>query len=183
MWKPANQPQTPSRPGAPESERPAKSFNAPFKLSILPLRHHRVDRNRQSDLTFQICYAANVTLGDSVINITNTGSHGAAPNGPGIGGPVGNLCINADAFSPEEQLIACCSCLVTPNGLVSLSVVHALIYKTLTGIRPNSVVVKLISTASGANYTGNSCSNSSAFGWIKRFSGFYRHACLGHNRS
>ena len=118
--------------------------------------------NAQSDTSFQVRYAANVTLGDSVVNLTNTGAHGAPRNGPGIGGPVGNLCINAYAFSPDEQLIACCSCLVTPNGLVSLSVVNDLIYNTLTGIRPNSLVVKLLSTAAGANYTGNSCTNSAA---------------------
>ena len=118
--------------------------------------------NAQSDSSYQIRYAANVTLGDSVINLTNTGAHGSPLNGPGIGGPVGNLCINAYAFSPDEQLIACCSCLVTPNGLASLSIVNDLIYNTLTGIRPNSVVVKLLSTAAGANYNGSSCTNSAA---------------------
>lgn len=124
-----------------------------FALTVLTL-------NAQS--AFQVRYAANVTAGDSVVNITNTGAHGVGPNGPGIGGPVGNLCINAYAFSPDEQLIACCSCLVTPNGLISLSVVNDLIYNTLTGIRPDSVVVKLLSTGAGANFTGNSCTNSSA---------------------
>ena len=115
-----------------------------------------------SDNVFQIRYAANLTSGDSVINISNSGTLGASPNGPGFGGAAGNLCINVYAFSPDEQLISCCSCLVTPNGLVSLSANNDLVSNTLTGVRPNSIVVKLLSTAAVANSTGVSCTNSAA---------------------
>ena len=114
------------------------------------------------DGSFQIRYAANLTLGDSVINITNTGANGASLNGPGFGGAVGNICVNVYAFSPDEQLISCCSCLITPNGLASLSVVNDLISNTLTGVRPNSVVVKLVGTGAGALFTGTNCTNSAA---------------------
>ena len=38
------------------------------------------------DSFFQIRYAANLTSGDSVINLTNTGANGASLNGPGFGG-------------------------------------------------------------------------------------------------
>ena len=48
---------------------------------------------------FLIRYAANLTSGDSVINLTNTGANGAALNGPGFGGAAGNLCMNVYAFS------------------------------------------------------------------------------------
>ena len=95
----------------------------------------------QQDTSFQIRYAANLTAGDSVINITNTGANGASLTGPGFGGAVGNICVNVYAFSPDEQLISCCSCLITPNGLVSLSVNQDLVSNTLTGVRPNSVVI------------------------------------------
>ena len=64
--------------------------------------------------------------------------------------------------SPDEQLVSCCSCLVTPDGLVSLSVVNDLISNTLTGVRPSSVVVKLISTIAGTGGSGTSCTNSAA---------------------
>jgi len=115
-----------------------------------------------ADSPFQVRYASNLTVGDSVINITNTGANGASLFGPGFGGAVGNICVNVYAFSPDEQLVSCCSCLVTPDGLVSLSVVNDLISNTLTGVRPSSVVVKLISTLAGGNGTGTSCTNSAA---------------------
>ena len=115
-----------------------------------------------ADSPFQIRYASNLTTGDSVINITNTGANGASLFGPGFGGAAGNICVNVYAFSPDEQLVSCCSCLVTPNGLVSLSVVNDLISNTLTGVRPSSVVVKLLSTIAGTGGSGTSCTNSAA---------------------
>ena len=111
---------------------------------------------------FQIRYAANLTSGDGVINITNSGANGASLNGPGFGGAAGNICVNVYAFSPDEQLVSCCSCLITPNGLVSLSVNTDLISNTLTGVRPNSVVVKLVNTGAGGTFTGTTCTNSAA---------------------
>ena len=111
---------------------------------------------------FQVGYAANTQAGESWINITNTAAQGEALLGPGFGGSVGNLCVNAYAFSPDEQLISCCSCLITPNGIVNLGVNRDLTIKTLTGVVPTSVVVKLIATIAGGNGTGTSCSNTAA---------------------
>jgi hypothetical protein len=122
------------------------------------------------DSPFQVRYATNLVPaanGDSVINITNTGANGAQLFGPGFGPAAGNICVNVYAFSPDEQLISCCSCLVTPNGLVSLSAQQDLTSNTLTGVRPNSIVVKLLATATGVSdgvgtYSGTSCTNSAA---------------------
>jgi hypothetical protein len=91
-----------------------------------------------TDSPVQVRYAANLAAGDSVINITNTGASG------------GNICVNVYTFSPDEQLIACCSCVVTPNGLVSLSAQQDLISNTLTPRVPGSITVKLVSTNTGA---------------------------------
>lgn len=113
-------------------------------------------------IPFQVSYASNLDKGDSTVNITNTGANGAQLNGPGFGSPAGNVCVNVYAFSPDEQLVACCSCPITPNGLVSLSVVSDLVSNTLTGLRPNSVVIKLVSTAAGPTFTGTACTNSAA---------------------
>jgi hypothetical protein len=115
-----------------------------------------------ADSPFQVRYAANLNLGESYINISNTGANGAPLLGPGFGGAVGNICVNVYAFSPDEQLISCCSCLVTPNGLVNLGVNRDLTSKTLTGVVPTSVVVKLVSTIAGTGGTGTSCTNSAA---------------------
>ncbi|MBZ5582877.1 MAG: Ig domain-containing protein [Acidobacteriia bacterium] len=95
---------------------------------------------------FLVRYAANLDKGDSIINITNTGLHGAPLYGPGFGDTVGNLCVNVYTFSPDEQLVSCCSCLVTPNGVESLSVTGDLLSRTLTGIVPSSAVVKLVAS-------------------------------------
>jgi len=87
----------------------------------------------------QVRYASNLNVGDSVINITNAGSTGG-----------GNLCANVYTFSPDEQLISCCACVVTPDALVSLSARADLISNTLTPAVPNSIVVKIIATSGGA---------------------------------
>lgn len=97
---------------------------------------------------FQVRYAANLNIGDSVINITNAGTTNA-------GGALTNICANVYAFSPDEQLISCCSCTVTPNALVSLSAVSDLISNTLTPARPNSIVVKMLATAGTACNAAN----------------------------
>jgi hypothetical protein len=82
-------------------------------------------------------YASNLAVGDSVINMTNTGAAG------------GNICVNVYTFSPDEQEVSCCSCVVTPNALVSLSVKNDLVSNTLTPAVPGSVVVKLLATTGG----------------------------------
>jgi hypothetical protein len=111
---------------------------------------------------FEITYASNLAAGDAEVNITNTGANGAPLNGPGVGNPTGNICVNVYAFSPDEQLISCCSCLVTPNGLVSLSVEKDIVANTLAGVKPGSVVVKLVSTLAGPSGSGTTCTNSAA---------------------
>lgn len=103
------------------------------------------------------------------VDIVNTGENGAPLNGPGFGTPAGNICVNVYAFSPDEQLVSCCSCLITPNGLASLSVADDLVSNTLTGIRPSSVVLHLINTGAGANFTGTSCTNSAALAGTTAF--------------
>lgn len=84
---------------------------------------------------FQVRYAANLTVGDSVIDITSAGSANAS-----------NICVNVYTFDPNEEEISCCSCLVTPNALASLSVRRDLISNTLTPATPSSVVIKLLAS-------------------------------------
>jgi len=117
-----------------------------------------------TDTGFQVRYAANLNVGESYVDITNTGANGAALQGPGFGTQAGNICVNAYAFDPSEELVSCCSCLVTPDQTVNLGVVANLTSKTLTGVVPTSVTVKLLATLAGAggSGTGSICNNSAA---------------------
>ncbi len=111
---------------------------------------------------FQVRYASNLNIGESFINIANPGTDGAPLLGPGFGAAAGNVCVNVYAFDPGEELISCCSCLVTPNQTVNLGVNRDLTSKTLTGVTPTSVTVKLVATLAGAGGAGTSCSGSAA---------------------
>lgn len=103
---------------------------------------------------FQVRYASNLNKGDSFINITNTGTSDDRVLG------VANLCANVYAFDPSEEMVSCCSCLITPNALVSLSVQGDLISNTLSPSTPTAVVVKLVaSSATGASV--NQCNPAS----------------------
>lgn len=99
---------------------------------------------------FQVRYASNLNLADSVINITNAGTQGGTA-------PTGNICVNVYTFAADEQLVACCSCLVTPDGLNSLSARTDLISNPLTPAVPTSIVVKLLATTP----VGGTCNPSS----------------------
>ena len=105
-----------------------------------------------ADTPFQVRYASNLPVGDSVINATNTGASST------VAFPTqnGNICMNVYTFSPDEQLISCCSCPITPDGLVSLSARNDLISNTLTPGVPTSIVVKLL----GSTGTANACNAS-----------------------
>jgi hypothetical protein len=124
----------------------AAAFDAQAGGNVIPV----------ADPAFQVRYAANLQFGESYINIVNTGANGAALMGPGFGGSTGNICVNVYAFDSGEELISCCSCLVTPDQVVNLGVNRDLTSKTLTGVVPNSVTVKLL--ASSVNAT--SCTNT-----------------------
>jgi hypothetical protein len=87
----------------------------------------------------QVNYAANLNAGDSFVNITNTDDK--------------NLCVNVYTFDPSEELVSCCSCMVTPNGLQSLSVRNDLLSNTLTSQVPTSVTISLVAT----NLAGPAC--------------------------
>src|SRR5439155_21584602 len=94
-----------------------------------------------SDTPFQVRYASNLNVGDSVVNITNSGALGAALQSGTTASITGSICANIYAFSADEQMVSFCSCPVTPNGLVSLSARSDLISNTLTPAVPTSIVI------------------------------------------
>jgi len=117
------------------------------------------------DSRFQVGYAANLDKGESWISIINDGANGAGQFGPGIGGNVGNICVNIYAFTADEEMVSCCSCPVTPDQLVHLGV-GADILGNLThgGVLPSSLTIKLLATLDGAGGSGGAtdCNNSAA---------------------
>ena len=72
-----------------------------------------------NDGPFQINYASHLSQGDGVVNVTNDGFT-AGGSTPVVGGnSYGDICVNVFVYAPDQELAACCSCLVTPNALHS----------------------------------------------------------------
>lgn len=119
-----------------------------------------------NDGSFQVRYASNLAVGDSVVNITNDGASSFGADMAAMGqAQNGNLCVHVYAYTPDEQLAACCSCYVTPNGLNSLSVRNDLASNPLTPVIPSSMVIKLIADDGrpggvGTGYTSASSCNA-----------------------
>lgn len=107
---------------------------ASFAISVVAFAQPNVT----VDTSFQVRYVANLNLGDSVINITSGGARGAGLAAGTTAATTGAMCVNVYAFSPDEQMISCCSCPVTPNGLVSLSARRDLVNNTLTPAVPTA---------------------------------------------
>src|SRR6202030_3842230 len=93
----------------------------------------------REDGTYQLRYLANLNIGDSYVNLTNAGTLSGFD-------PAGRICVNVYTFDPAEEMISCCACPVTPNGLNSLSVRNDLIGNTLTPGKPTSVIIKLLAS-------------------------------------
>lgn len=92
------------------------------------------------DDAYQVGYAANFLPGDSFVNVDNAGTPGRA----------GNICANVYVFAADEQLIACCTCPLTPNNLKSLSVRRDLINNTLTPGVPTAITIALVGSTGPA---------------------------------
>jgi hypothetical protein len=113
------------------------------------------------DSPLQTRYATNLTTYDAVLNITNTGASGsgtAGENTANLAATTGAICVNVYAMAPDEQEVSCCSCPVTPDALVSLSVQGDLLSNTLTPAKPTSVVIRMYATLPVAG----SCAGSAA---------------------
>lgn len=93
--------------------------------------------------TFQLNYLSNLSLGGSLITMTQANYYGASV--PGV-----FICANVYVFAPDESMVSCCSCPITGHGLVSISGTSL-----LAGISPmpTSVNIRLIA----ALPTGTTC--------------------------
>jgi hypothetical protein len=71
---------------------------------------------------------------DATVRVINDGDSGQ------------NLWADFYVFDDSEELTECCSCIVTPDGLLSESVNKNLTANPITGIKPTRGVIKLISS-------------------------------------
>ncbi len=90
---------------------------------------------------FTTYYANNVTTApDATVRFINDGDTG------------GTLYADFYVFDDSQELQECCSCPITPDGLLSESVRSNLTATPLTGIHPYRGVIKVISDSSGNPY-------------------------------
>ena len=71
----------------------------------------------------------------------------------------GNLWASIYVFDDSEELTECCSCLVTPDGLLSESVRTQLTANPLTGTIPTRGVIKVISSSTESDVFTNFAPN------------------------
>jgi hypothetical protein len=94
------------------------------------------------DNVFALSYFSNAhTRGapDGVLRLINDGTVSDAS-------PAGDLCASLYVFDSVEQLSECCSCRVTPNGILSVSVNTNLTSSPLTGKTVTRGIVKVVSS-------------------------------------
>jgi hypothetical protein len=83
---------------------------------------------------------------DSTIRITNPATSGE------------NLCAMVYVFDQDQQMSECCGCLVSQDGLLTLSLNKNLLSNPLTGVASKSGTVMLVA----ADYSSNTTCNASA---------------------
>jgi hypothetical protein len=97
--------------------------------------------------TFKVGYysLANIAPGDpdGTVRITNVGTNITTPGS-------GNLCAMIYVFEPDQQLAECCGCLITPDGLLTLSVENNLTSNPLTPVILINGAIKIVSSGAGA---------------------------------
>jgi hypothetical protein len=81
---------------------------------------------------------------DQDIELVNTGALG---NGLPNNDTIGNICSSIYVFDNNQEMIACCACRTTPNGLASASVGTQLTNNPVTSVVPVAGVIKILNTA------------------------------------
>ena len=102
-----------------------------------------------STATLLVTYFTNASNGgvstgyvDGTVNIINPGSAAYA-----------NVCANIYVFYPDEEIAECCSCTVTPDGLLTLSINNDLTANLLTSTPIPAGVIKVVGGTGTCNAT------------------------------
>ena len=83
---------------------------------------------------------------DTTVYITNVGTQTGT-----TADPSGNLCAMIYVFEPDQQLAECCGCMITPDGLLTLSVDRNLTNNSLTGATLINGAIKIVSSTGPCN--------------------------------
>jgi len=110
---------------------------------------------------------------DQQIRLVNFGAAGTP-----LTSPVGDVCANVYVFDANQEMVACCSCRITPNGLISLSIANGLTNNPVTSVVPVNGDVTIVSTlAAGATacspltYNAGPIDSTAGFGTHLQVSG------------
>jgi len=96
------------------------------------------------------------------LNIVNPGSTGGYsvfdPTAPGY---PGDLCANIYVFTSDQEMVECCSCFLSPNGLRTLNIDVDLTSNPLTSDTPHTGLIKIISSQIDSSQSDGACSGVS----------------------
>jgi len=95
---------------------------------------------------YQVNYFANRF---TTLRVLNTGQIGSPIDS---GTNEGKVCADIYVFDANQEMVSCCSCPITANGLLSMNG-NSLFSNSLTGVRPDTGVIKIVSDAQ----PGTSC--------------------------
>jgi hypothetical protein len=108
-----------------------------FVICTLALALCTANAFAQAD-TLKVDYFSNAnTAGapDGTVRLNNPGTYAS-----------GNICASIFVFDPNQELSECCSCLLTPDGLRTLSIDKDVTGNPLTGVTLTTGVIKVVST-------------------------------------
>jgi len=92
------------------------------------------------------------------VNYFSNANTAGAPDGTvrisNPGSPTGNICAQIYVFDQHQEMTECCACLVTPDGLRTLSINNDLTSNPLTGVLLETGSVSIV-----AGYTANNICN------------------------
>jgi hypothetical protein len=111
-------------------------------MAALALTFSGAAKAQAPDAVFAISYYSNAhTAGapDATLRLSNDGTLTDAS-------PAGDLCAAIYVFDNSEEMLECCSCRVTPNGYLALSVNTNLTSNVLTGKTLTRGVIKVVSS-------------------------------------
>ena len=91
---------------------------------------------------YLVDYFSNTNFLNQSLRLVNFGAAGTP-----LTTPVGDVCANIYVFDANQEMIACCSCRITPNGELTLSVNNDLIFNPVTSVIPVNGDIKVVSTA------------------------------------